>query len=185
MIRYCSLVKSLLRWPLILVLAMLVFAVQAQTWLSLQKDKMHDPDNPGLRLLQQPGEALVLLPPDSAGNKVDWVKALTAGYIQPRGGLRQDRPSKILDTDIIMTGNGAGSLPFVRFPHKPHTEWLDCSNCHDKLFQAKAGATPVSMLAILEGEYCGRCHGAVSFPLTECNRCHTVLQDSVRLKPSP
>ena len=25
---------------------------------------------------------------------------------------------------------------------------------------------------ILDGEYCGICHGAVSFPLTECDRCH-------------
>ena len=47
-----------------------------------------------------------------------------------------------------------------------HTEWLDCTNCHDKLFLPKAGATPVNMFAVLQGEYCGRCHGAVSFPLT-------------------
>jgi hypothetical protein len=27
------------------------------------------------------------------------------------------------------------------------------------------------------GEHCGRCHGAVAFPLTECTRCHSVQQD--------
>lgn len=179
--RYYRIGKTHCRLSLMAVLGMLVLTVQAQSWRPLQDDRMHDPDNPSLRLLQQPSEALSLLPPDTAGNKVNWVKALADGYIQPRGGLWQDKPSEVLDSDVIMTGNGAGSLPFVLFPHKPHTQWLDCSNCHDRLFQAKAGATPVSMLAILEGEYCGRCHGAVSFPLTECNRCHTVPQDSVNL----
>jgi hypothetical protein len=32
------------------------------------------------------------------------------------------------------------------------------------------------MLAILEGEQCGQCHGAVAFPLTECTRCHAIPQ---------
>ena len=66
------------------------------------------------------------------------------------------------------------TLRMVLFPHDIHTAWLECSNCHPKIFAEKAGATPVNMLAILQGEYCGRCHGAVSFPLTECNRCHSV-----------
>ena len=154
-------------------------AVQAADWRSLLEDGLHDPENASISLLQEPGEALSVLPPDDAGNKVDWVQALQGGYIQPRSGLLKEYAEKILDTDIVMTGSGAGSLPFVRFPHKAHTQWLDCGNCHDSLFKPKAGATPVTMLAILEGEYCGRCHGAVAFPLTECQRCHTVPQNSV------
>jgi hypothetical protein len=31
---------------------------------------------------------------------------------------------------------------------------------------------------VLSGEKCGLCHGAVAFPLTECNRCHSVQRDS-------
>jgi c(7)-type cytochrome triheme protein len=65
----------------------------------------------------------------------------------------------------------------VRFPHRQHTLWLDCSMCHEELFKSKAGANQFSMLAMLNGEQCGRCHGAVSFPLTECNRCHSVPHD--------
>jgi c(7)-type cytochrome triheme protein len=43
------------------------------------------------------------------------------------------------------------------------------------LFKSKAGATKqLNMFQILQGEYCGVCHGAVSFPLTECKRCHSV-----------
>lgn len=74
--------------------------------------------------------------------------------------------------DIIL--ENTGEMPMVRFPHKAHTEWLDCSNCHDAIFKKEVGANPINMFAILNGEYCGRCHGAVSFPLTECLRCHSV-----------
>ena len=86
------------------------------------------------------------------------------------------KPGEILDSNVLM--KHTGDAPYVLFPHKPHTQWLDCGNCHEEIFKSKAGATPVNMLAILQGEYCGRCHGAVSFPLTECNRCHSVPQES-------
>jgi hypothetical protein len=42
------------------------------------------------------------------------------------------------------------------------------------------------MNQILHGEQCGLCHGAVSFPLTECNRCHSVSRPARgTLPPSP
>ena len=102
-----------------------------------------------------------------------WVKALEQGLITPRTNITPETMINVLDLDVIMPRTG--EMPMVRFPHKQHTEWLDCSNCHEHLFKAKAGATTaVNMFAILQGEYCGLCHGAVAFPLTECNRCHTV-----------
>jgi c(7)-type cytochrome triheme protein len=146
--------------------------VWANHWLPLALDGLHDPDAPGTRLLQQPGEALSLLPPDTAGNMVRWVNALESGAIRPRTSLFETTEVRILDLDVIMPNTS--DMPMVRFPHGVHTAWLDCGNCHDKIFAQKAGATPVNMFAILQGEYCGRCHGAVSFPLTECKRCHSV-----------
>ena len=71
-----------------------------------------------------------------------------------------------------------GSMPAVKFPHRQHTLWLDCSNCHNGLFKDKIGANKFSMVAILNGEQCGLCHGAVAFPLTECTRCHSVPRGS-------
>ena len=147
-------------------------ALFASEWKSLREDGLHDPENPGLQWLQDPGKALGRLPSDSVGNRVDWVRAFEDGYIRPRSSLTGEAEVEHLDTEIIM--NETGSLPRVLFPHKPHTRWLDCKNCHEKIFKSKAGATPVAMDKILEGEYCGVCHGAVSFPLTECNRCHSV-----------
>lgn len=146
--------------------------VWAGTWLPLAQDGLHDPSIPDLRLLQDPAEALSRLPPDAVGNQVDWVKALEQGHINPRTNIHPETRIKVLDQDILM--RETGEMPMVRFPHKQHTEWLDCGNCHEGLFKSKAGATPVNMLAILQGEYCGRCHGAVAFPLTECIRCHSV-----------
>lgn len=146
-------------------------------WTVLQEDKIHDPTAPGLEQLQQPQEALILLPPDfpTIGNQVDWVRALNNGVIQPIDNLYDETTVQRLDLDIIMPNTG--EMPRVRFPHKAHTDWLDCSNCHDKVFQPKAGVNGTNMFAILAGELCGKCHGAVAFPLTECRRCHSIPLD--------
>ena len=141
----------------------------ASEWKPLKEDGLHDPQNSSLQWLQNPADALRRMPSDSAGNKVDWVRAFEDGYIRPRSSLSGTEETEQLDTEIIM--NDTGSLPRVLFPHKQHTRWLDCENCHEKIFKSKAGATPVTMSKILD---CGVCHGAVSFPLTECNRCHSV-----------
>ena len=145
---------------------------RADQWRPLLEDGLHDPEIPAVKLLQNPTDALSKLPGDTAGNKVDWIRALRDGYIKPRSGLLGDREVEILDQDILM--NKDGSVPLVLFPHKAHTMWLDCENCHEKIFKSKAGTTGVTMTKILEGEFCGVCHGAVAFPLTECNRCHSV-----------
>ena len=142
----------------------------ARKWTPLENDGLHDPRNPSLRLLQPPAEALRGLPPDTAGNQVRWVDALEKGAIAPRTSLDPERKVRTLDLDVYM--DRYGSVPIVRFPHRQHTLWLDCSNCHDKLFLPKIGANGISMLRILQGEQCGQCHGAVAFPLTECVRCH-------------
>ena len=142
---------------------------------ALAKDGLHDPANPGIAQLQQPAEALDKLVPDVVGNRVRWVKALEQGQIAPRTNILPDTRIRVLDLDVILPRTG--EMPMVLFPHRQHTEWLDCSNCHEHLFKSKAGATvKLNMFEILNGEYCGLCHGAVSFPLTECKRCHSVVR---------
>ena len=86
-----------------------------------------------------------------------------------------DTKIRVLNLDVLLPRTG--EMPMVLFPHRQHTEWLDCSNCHEDLFKSKAGATKgLNMFQILQGEYCGLCHGAVAFPLTECKRCHSVVR---------
>lgn len=150
-------------------------AIAAPKYVPLAKDGVHDPANPGLKLLQEPAEALANLPPDAVGNQVLWVQALEQGLISPRTNILSNTKVEVLDLDIIMPRTG--EMPMVKFPHRQHTEWLDCSNCHEKLFKSKTGATTgLNMFQILQGEYCGQCHGAVAFPLTECRRCHSVYR---------
>lgn len=147
-------------------------AAVASKWRPLQDDGLHDPTNPALVQLQQPADALAALPPDTAGNLVRWVQAIDSGAIDPRTNLFPGTEVRLLDQDLIIAKYG--SMPAVKFPHRAHTLWLDCANCHEHLFKSKAGANTFSMQKILDGEQCGLCHGAVSFPLTECNRCHSV-----------
>ena len=157
-------------------------SISAQGWDGLRKDGIHDPRGPSVKELQEPGDALSKLTPDSAGNMVRWMQSLEKGEINPRASLRPDTKIRLYESDVLL--NLKGGMPIVRFPHRQHTLWLDCVNCHDHLFRAEVGATKFSMLSILEGEQCGVCHGAVAFPLTECFRCHSVARPGLAPKPS-
>lgn len=139
---------------------------------SLQSDGVHDPEVPGLKMLQQPSDAFKPLTKSTGGNYVDWVKSMQKGQIKPLYDYKD--PSKQpmpMNMNIVMQVKG--SMPNVIFPHKPHTQILDCSNCHDAIFVPKKGGNPMSMAEIMLGQKCGVCHGSVAFPVTECKRCHS------------
>lgn len=166
-----------LRWLLAVAALVMTAFAGAAGHDRLAKDGVHDPANPGLKYLQEPDDALSALPPDVVGNKVRWVKALEQGAIKPRTNILPDTRINVLNLDVILPHTG--EMPMVLFPHKQHTEWLDCTNCHEHLFKYKANATKgLNMFNVLQGEFCGRCHGAVAFPLTECQRCHSVKRDA-------
>jgi c(7)-type cytochrome triheme protein len=152
----------------------LIHTNDGRFWRRLVNDGLHDRASPAVGTLREPAKTLSKLPgkPDEIGNNVDWVAALRQGKIAPKDRLRPGAASEHLSTDIIMPRTAA--MPMVRFPHRAHTEWLDCSNCHDDPFVKKAGGKRFNMADILAGEYCGRCHGAVAFPPTDCLRCHSV-----------
>lgn len=170
--------KSVLRLVLTIGALLLATVGVAQTWPTLKEDGVHDPRSPAIKMLLEPslalGELAAKAPDPSIGNQVRWVHALEKGLISPRAQLQGGTVVRVLDLDIYL--DVGGSMPVVRFPHKAHTLWLDCANCHEHLFQSAAGKTEITMLKILEGEQCGQCHGAVAFPLTECKRCHSIPQ---------
>ena len=145
-------------------------------WLTIAADGVHDPRGPAIGVLQEPREALGSLPPDTSGNQVRWMQALDQGHIQPRTNIQPETLVKLRLTEVLL--KNTGEMPMVRFPHRQHTAWLDCSNCHDHLFAQVAGTSRINMMPILQGEKCGLCHGAVAFPLTECLRCHSVSRGS-------
>ncbi len=147
-----------------------------ETWRALADDGIHDPKSPACRLLQRPAEALSRLPPNPLGNKVNWVEALQKRAINPREGLAASVAMRRLDGDVVM--KNTATMPYVRFPHRIHTQWLDCRGCHEAVFKSTRGANPMTMLEMLRGERCGLCHGAVAFPLSDCTRCHSVAQSA-------
>ncbi len=136
------------------------------------RDGIHDSDNPGTLLLQEPRVAFESLPRSPSGNRVDWVRALQQGEIAPRYDLVDDAAQPVV-MDLNIVREVKGSMPDVVYPHKEHTEWLDCSNCHPAIFIPQKGANQISMAAILLGQKCGVCHGKVAFPVSECRKCHS------------
>jgi c(7)-type cytochrome triheme protein len=136
------------------------------------KDGIHDPKNEGTHMLQSPRTAFEVLVSAKSGNRVDWVKALEKGEIAPRYD-RLDPEVKPVVMDLNIVREVKGSMPDVVYPHKQHTEWLDCSNCHPAIFIPQKGANQISMASILLGQKCGVCHGKVAFPISECRRCHS------------
>ena len=133
--------------------------------------RLYDAASPAYALLQQAGDVLAGLPMDRIGG-VDWMRALRDGLIAPRVSLRGVGKMDILDQDVIM-GN-TREMPYVQFPHEPHTQWLACENCHDSIFVAKKGGNPMTMTDIFLGKYCGVCHDKVAFSTYACERCHNV-----------
>ncbi len=140
------------------------------------EDGIHDPKNDGTHQLQAPRSAYENLPRANAGNRVNWVAALEEKRIAPRWD-RADPKAAGLVLDFNIVREVKGSMPDVVYPHKQHTEWLDCSNCHPAIFIPQKGANQISMAAILLGEKCGVCHGKVAFPVSECRLCHSKKKD--------
>jgi c(7)-type cytochrome triheme protein len=136
------------------------------------KQAVYDPQGPGFPLLQAPAAVLRDLPTDSHGD-TDWVQALALGLIAPRADIGGRASMQVFDQDIIM--KSTREMPWVRFPHRQHTEWLACSNCHPRPFSERAGSTDITMDSIMRGQHCGMCHDRVAFSILLCERCHSEL----------
>lgn len=147
----------------------------------IKTDGVHDYSNPGTRLLQNPYEAFSGLPKAKGGNAVDWVKAQDIGKIKPYSDL-YDPEAIPLVMDLNIVREVKGTMPDVVFPHKQHTQVLDCTNCHPGIFIPQKGANQMSMAMNLMGKKCGVCHGKVAFPLSRCTSCHSKKKPQKELK---
>ncbi|MEH6814143.1 MAG: DUF1566 domain-containing protein, partial [Motiliproteus sp.] len=142
--------------------------------LSQWDDGIHDINNPDILTLQKPKEVTSHLPKDSRG-EVDWAAALLTGAIQPRAAREGEAEMVVWDQDIVFTDTA--TMPHVRFPHKLHSMWLACENCHDEFFGTRKGQADISMESIYQGRHCGACHGRVAFSPNSCERCHSILHE--------
>lgn len=78
--------------------------------------------------------------------------------------------------DVVINNfsDESGMRPVV-FPHWFHRIRFRCKVCHADLgFKFKAGGNDISMLKIIDGEYCGACHnGDIAWSVENCNLCHS------------
>ena len=125
------------------------------------------------RAVQAPALELADLPKDRYG-LVDWAKAIKTGKIKPLDSLDpNEKPTPAFNFNVVIFTKSQFQ-PDVIFPHYIHTLWLTCTNCHPSIFamNAKENNKVMTMPRIAAGEFCGRCHNRVAFPLSDCERCH-------------
>lgn len=143
---------------------------------TIELTDFYDPANPDYGTLQRHNDATRNLPRDPVGFP-DWMRALSQGAIGPRSDLSGKGKMEVLDLDVIM--RNTKEMPNVRFPHRSHTLWLACSNCHPAPFAPIAGGNQIRMADIFRGQFCGMCHDRVAFvTFYSCARCHSVPQGS-------
>lgn len=127
------------------------------------------------------------LPKDKEGF-IDWAKAMKDGTIQPLPALTAKRGEQMqtvrYDLDVVLRPSKT-FMPDVVFPHDAHNDWLNCGNCHDNIFKMKKKASGITMKRIWKGEFCGRCHDRVAFPLRHCFRCHAGERAAAFEAPAP
>lgn len=139
-------------------------------------DGIHDPAGEGTLMLQPPLQGMAELVRSNFGNNTDWVASLESKKITPRWE-RTNALAEGIVMDLNILRVPKGSMPNVVFPHKQHTEWLECSNCHPAIFVPQKGANIISMPLIMLGQKCGVCHGKVAFPVSQCTKCHSQKRD--------
>ncbi len=115
------------------------------------------------------------MPRQRFGNGIDWLKAEEEGLITLQDtlpGVSFDRPKLKNPADEELVAREI-DMPKIIFSHKRHAVETGCELCHPEIFPIKKGAVTYSMQDIFDGKYCGACHGKVSFPNADCQRCHS------------
>ncbi|MBI5599266.1 MAG: hypothetical protein HY890_05945 [Deltaproteobacteria bacterium] len=123
------------------------------------------------------------LPRDTYGF-VDWAAALRDKVIAPKDAIGTDQEAQtvLFQEDVLLKAK-LPFMPDVIFPHAAHNRWLNCGVCHPKMFAMKAGASNVTMIGVWKGEFCGRCHDRVAFPIRNCFRCHSAPRKGAGIAP--
>jgi len=116
------------------------------------------------------------LPRSMYGNKIDWIQAESQkliilkdtlpGYSFPQQTQINNMRDEPLDSSLP-------GLPDIIFSHSKHVSWNGCGMCHPAPFAVENGKTAITMKQIIAGEFCGRCHGTVAFPINDCSLCHS------------
>jgi c(7)-type cytochrome triheme protein len=131
-------------------------------------DKCHNGD---ISYGKEKFKKLAHFPMTPYGNRIDWVAAFKEGLIKPKDTIVGNYHPMPFDKTLHLEPEFG--VPPAVFPHKSHTQWLDCANCHPDIFNIKQKTTKqFSMMESLHLQFCGTCHLRTAFPLDDCKRCH-------------
>jgi c(7)-type cytochrome triheme protein len=123
------------------------------------------------------------LPEARYGNRIDWDAALADGTIKPAHQLSIEPTSEDGFSNTLLLEAEWTGVSGAIVPHGRHAKWLDCNDCHPYIFNIKKKFTAgLQMTNIIQGQFCGICHGKVAFPLTDCVRCHTSMKTAPSFK---
>lgn len=150
----------------------------------LLKEFLHDLDLFSItdELEQIPGDmpAFSALPKDQFG-MINWNRSVSEGIIKPLGSLQgKEAPYEGFLDNLLLFQVKVYFMADVLFPHGMHTYWVGCDSCHPKPFSKERGSNKFNMQDIIDGKYCGKCHGKVAFPpgtYKNCRRCHSITKD--------
>ena len=96
-------------------------------------------------------------------------------------GVLDSRPALAEYGDVVINNysDDAGMRPAI-FPHWFHRIRFRCKVCHADLgFKFKAGGNDITMLKIIDVEYCGACHdGDIAWSVENCALCHSGKPDT-------
>lgn len=83
--------------------------------------------------------------------------------------------SEYADVVINNRAEQEGMRPVI-FPHWFHRVRFACNVCHPDIFKMRAGSNDITMAAIVDGQFCGKCHnGEIAWSPFNCHRCHSGL----------
>ncbi|MDH3972963.1 MAG: hypothetical protein OEV42_01670 [Deltaproteobacteria bacterium] len=114
------------------------------------------------------------LPLDKFGF-INWAELVKGKYFTPLPSLSNEVKEETRDNKILFESRSR-VVKNVLFDHGIHSDLIKCSVCHPAIFIDKVGANNMKMTFLAAGQFCGRCHGKVSFPIKDCKRCHNVAK---------
>lgn len=146
-----------------------------------EAEALHHPEKVDLNKLKQAAERVGAkwnpekLPngklPLDRFNFIDWLALKNAGAFSPLVSLDPNVKDETRDNRILFKSS-SDFVSDVIFDHKVHADWINCITCHPAIFKDELGGNRIKMIDMASGQFCGHCHGKVSFTFADCLRCH-------------
>jgi len=114
------------------------------------------------------------LPRTRFGNGINWIKAEKTDQMTVKDSLTGNsvkNKNRMKLTDSVIKPDEP-EMPQIVFSHDKHALWNGCTLCHPEPFKEANGSPKFTMEEVIDGKFCGICHGKVAFPILDCQRCH-------------